>query len=1028
MSQWIHHSLKRSRALLAVCLLASCHCGNNGFTRVSRTALAETAVDLGRPFVGDVATATLAINSTGRGAVNVTRIASTNDALTLDWVGAPTGHVTPSGTLEITITWRPTAPEQLTGTIEIDLETDDPTQRHQVAQVTGESRELPSCDDGNSCTDDVFNRQTEQCRHTNTTNTCDDGNACTEEDRCQEGSCRGVARSCDDHNVCTLNLCDPAAGCVFPPDGRICADDDPCTKDVCDPSGGCQHPNADDGTACGPFSCAIAHLCIFGGCRELDITGSSDGFPCSDGDACTESDTCRFGACAPGPLRDSGPEIVATLDTYGGEGSFVTTDGFRYLFVDRDTADDPEGLRVTTWDGQTLTPAGSLSLLASAAPEMVVPGKFVVPHEYSLALVNATDVDNPVIVWDVPLSPTFPMEGIITVAAVHRMTGGLLALVETRTSTQRTDSTLYFVPLDNDLTMPPRRFVRIAQAPSISDVDANDDVLAYGLPNEVVWMRLGSMGQVVQSEVIPFPGTTRVTVEDTMVGVLRNDAMEVLSVDQPGRQPVTCESSSNGCLFLEPGCDGTFPFPASQYQLCSPNALSCPVGSHCEQVSATDGRLDVDCRNSCCAGRMDVCFTPLSSTFPLLAQSSPIGVKDILLMAGGFYRATDEGVWAGRLFARDPQPDAVIDPVPATGLERGRNNLLVSGRVALALTPTGGAAKRITGPGLGEITALVDENPTKILLAGSMALGELDVPTGKFTNWKTPDLATGPTRVRVLNGSHRTAVVPSVGNEPSFGAATCSLTQVEVIAGMDQVESNSVCNLPPTSMTSTPGRVWAQTKTAPNPIGGEVSSWSLPATAAFPDVAIPDGSNSETIGVRSSEDGASVGVLQYDYTFGTSRLYSLEVASQSVTREYGLEADATARPANADAFAVDGAVAISASWQSARLHPRLALGETPPTPELPLPSVLLPNAHLSPPIRVAAMSHGKAWLGWKQERRQLFSQTILSELRYDAQGMTIEDKGSVDIRGMVNAVYDAGEYTVAATNSAVVIVAPSCRR
>ncbi len=46
---------------------------------------------------------------------------------------------------------------------------------------------------------------------------CDDGNACTENDACQNGTCTGTVVTCNDHNECTTDSCDPAKGCVFVP-------------------------------------------------------------------------------------------------------------------------------------------------------------------------------------------------------------------------------------------------------------------------------------------------------------------------------------------------------------------------------------------------------------------------------------------------------------------------------------------------------------------------------------------------------------------------------------------------------------------------------------------------------------------------------------------------------------------------------------------------------------------------------------------------------------------------------------------
>jgi len=124
---------------------------------------------------------------------------------------------------------------------------------------------------------------------------CDDQDACTRQDACQGGACQGAPITCSDANPCTDEGCDPATGCVFPPnqapcdDGNactegdrcqetecrgqavVCADDDPCTDDVCQPASGCAFP--------------------------------ANTAPCDDGDPCTEGDRCALGACGPGAER-----------------------------------------------------------------------------------------------------------------------------------------------------------------------------------------------------------------------------------------------------------------------------------------------------------------------------------------------------------------------------------------------------------------------------------------------------------------------------------------------------------------------------------------------------------------------------------------------------------------------------------------------------------------------------------------------------------------------------------------------------
>ncbi|NMB75069.1 MAG: lamin tail domain-containing protein [Myxococcales bacterium] len=152
-----------------------------------------------------------------------------------------------------------------------------------------------SCDDGNFCTEDVCNPVSGECQHLNNTLSCNDGDACTVSDVCSNGLCVGQPLTCDDHNLCTDDSCDPASGCLYlPDDTNACSDGDNCTTDIC--SGGACVSTAiqcNDNDVCTDDSCNPAT----GTCQYLPNTAS-----CDDGDACTTSDRCASGSCHGQPL------------------------------------------------------------------------------------------------------------------------------------------------------------------------------------------------------------------------------------------------------------------------------------------------------------------------------------------------------------------------------------------------------------------------------------------------------------------------------------------------------------------------------------------------------------------------------------------------------------------------------------------------------------------------------------------------------------------------------------------------------
>lgn len=110
---------------------------------------------------------------------------------------------------------------------------------------------------------------------------CDDDNVCTV-DSCNPAiGCVHTPISCDDNNACTIDTCDPVKGCVNTP--IVCDDNDPCTIDTCNAqTGQCVFTPKDcnDNNACTTNTCdSQTGQCIF-----TLIT-------CNDSNPCT-TDTC----------------------------------------------------------------------------------------------------------------------------------------------------------------------------------------------------------------------------------------------------------------------------------------------------------------------------------------------------------------------------------------------------------------------------------------------------------------------------------------------------------------------------------------------------------------------------------------------------------------------------------------------------------------------------------------------------------------------------------------------------------------
>ena len=137
-------------------------------------------------------------------------------------------------------------------------------------------------DDGNVCTNDICNGSG-SCTHPSNTASCDDGNACTVMDRVVRGTCTGDPVICPAAGDGRAGRCDPAAGCVYGPNGE-------------------SHVTL-------PVTLPATLLRTTAVPEEVRPVGGST---CDDGNACTTSDMFRDGACRGEPfLCTDGNDMTA---------------------------------------------------------------------------------------------------------------------------------------------------------------------------------------------------------------------------------------------------------------------------------------------------------------------------------------------------------------------------------------------------------------------------------------------------------------------------------------------------------------------------------------------------------------------------------------------------------------------------------------------------------------------------------------------------------------------------------------------
>ena len=202
-----------------------------------------------------------------------------------------------------------------------------------------------NCDDWNPCTDDTYDQQL-GCIYTINQAPCSDDNICTTGDHCEWGWCVSTdSVECDDGNVCTADICNPAIGCTFSFSDDECDDGNICTNDLCDAVLGCYHEynnaQCDDGNPCtgqdvcldggctgGPaVDCDDENICTDDSCNPVVGCVHTPNYgPCDDDNLCTDQDICLGAVCKGGLQVQCHDENPCTDDSCDpGSGCVFTT-------------------------------------------------------------------------------------------------------------------------------------------------------------------------------------------------------------------------------------------------------------------------------------------------------------------------------------------------------------------------------------------------------------------------------------------------------------------------------------------------------------------------------------------------------------------------------------------------------------------------------------------------------------------------------------------------------------------------------
>jgi hypothetical protein len=153
---------------------------------------------------------------------------------------------------------------------------------------------------GNPCVVNSCNPLTGGCEQHPAANgtLCPDADLCDGTETCTNGICSGTGTPivCEDNNPCTTNSCNPVNGaCVFTP----VADNTPCPDStVCNGAEVCLGGICTTGT---PLSCDDHNPCHTNSCNPVTGCTSAnvaDGTQCPDADLCDGTETCTNGVCS----------------------------------------------------------------------------------------------------------------------------------------------------------------------------------------------------------------------------------------------------------------------------------------------------------------------------------------------------------------------------------------------------------------------------------------------------------------------------------------------------------------------------------------------------------------------------------------------------------------------------------------------------------------------------------------------------------------------------------------------------------
>lgn len=169
-----------------------------------------------------------------------------------------------------------------------------------------------TCDDANPCTVDSCD-PIAGCQKTPGDGGCDDGDPCSSDDTCTNGDCKGTQVGCNDGIDCTYDDCDDKTGkCTNTAKNDLCNDEEQCTDDLCNKASGCTNKakdgvKCDDGDKCTNAVCGKTGKCdqVESLNKEVAGCGCQSAADCKSGSACKVT-KCVAGECVYDPAPKNG--------------------------------------------------------------------------------------------------------------------------------------------------------------------------------------------------------------------------------------------------------------------------------------------------------------------------------------------------------------------------------------------------------------------------------------------------------------------------------------------------------------------------------------------------------------------------------------------------------------------------------------------------------------------------------------------------------------------------------------------------